>query len=228
MGPSPNVIRGKIKSLGVLILRRSDLKNVNARGFCIAAFPLPVIVFGSKSPAAQAFTLAHEFAHILLQTSAIVGQMTSAGGDANVRRVEEWCNRFAGAFLLPAPSLNHFFPIPAAPLPEIPDTRLDEIAARFGVSPHAALVRLVQLRYVRPSFYWEVKKPEFDELERRYKSFGRAKFYGSRYRNALGQLYTSLVMEAWDADRITNHNAAEFMGIKNLAHLKDIREDYEG
>jgi Zn-dependent peptidase ImmA (M78 family) len=223
----PNVIRGKIESLGVLTLRRSDLKNVDARGFCIAVFPLPVIVFGSESPAAQAFTLAHEFAHILLQTSAISGQMTLVGGEANARRIEEWCNRFAGAFLLPARSIHHFFPAPPAPLFEISDIRLDEIASRFGVSRHATLIRLVQLRYVRPSFYWEVKKPEFDEQERKYKSFGRARFYGSRYKNALGQLYTSLVMEAWDADRITNHNAAEFMGIKNLAHLRDIREDYE-
>jgi hypothetical protein len=33
-------------------------------------------------------------------------------------------------------------------------------------------------------------------------------------------------MEAWGTDRITNHNAAEFMGIKNLRHLNDIRQHF--
>ena len=50
---------------------------------------------------------------------------------------------------------------------------------------------------------------------------------GTRYKNKLGNLYTSLVMQAWTAGRITNHNAAEFMGIKNLQHLRDIRSEYQ-
>jgi transcriptional regulator with XRE-family HTH domain len=173
----PNLIRDKIESLGILTLRRSDLKHYGVRGFCISEFPLPVIVFTSESPNAQVFTLGHELAHVLLRQSAISGAMPQHGGDPNVRRVEEWCNKFAGAFLMPRSTMLARYPIPNIPREEI-------------------------------------------------RSFRRAKFYGRKYISSLGTLYTSLVLEALNTGRITNHNAAEFMGIKNLAHLHDIREDF--
>ena len=71
----PTVIRDKIESLGVLTLRRSDLKRYGVRGFCIAEFPLPVIVFTSESPNAQAFTLVRELGHVMLRQSAISGSI---------------------------------------------------------------------------------------------------------------------------------------------------------
>jgi hypothetical protein len=85
----------------------------------------------------------------------------------------------------------------------------------------------VHLRYVAAKYYWEVKKPQFDKVEREYKRFGRATYYGSRYKSQLGKLYTGLVLEAWSSGRLTNHNAAEFMGIKNFKHLHDIRDNFQ-
>ena len=32
--------------------------------------------------------------------------------------------------------------------------------------------------------------------------------------------------EAWSSGRITNHNAAEYMGIKNFEHLYAIRDNF--
>lgn len=222
----PKLIRDKIESLGILTLKRSDLKRYGVRGFCIAEFPLPVIVFTSESPNAQSFTLCHELGHILVKQSAISGSITRRGGDPRVRKIEDWCNSFAAAFLMPRPTVLARYPIPNEPREFIADSTIDDMATYFGVSPHAMLIRLVELRYVDASFYWDVKKAKYDQQERDYRSFGRPTFYGVRYANSLGNLYTSLVMEAWDSGRITNHNAAEFMGIKNLAHLHDIREDF--
>ena len=88
------------------------------------------------------------------------------------------------------------------------------------------LVRLVNLGYVRASFYWSIRREEFLAEESQYKSRGRSKYYGSRYRTSRGDLYTGLVLEAWSNGMITNHSAAEFMGIKNLAHLDAIRERF--
>ncbi|PZR87630.1 MAG: hypothetical protein DLM68_08405 [Hyphomicrobiales bacterium] len=222
----PNLIRDKIESLGILTLRKSDLNRYQVGGFCIAEFPLPVIVFTSESPNAQAFTLGHELAHVLLRQSAISGAIPRQGGDPDVRRVEDWCNKFAGAFLIPRQTMLARHPIPNMPREAIPDSDISELAIYFGVSEHAMLVRLVELNYVDASYYWDVKKPIYNEEEKNFRAFGRPKFYGRRYASSLGTLYTSLVIEAWNAGRITNHNAAEFMGIKNLAHLHDIREDF--
>lgn len=90
------------------------------------------------------------------------------------------------------------------------------------------LLRLIELRYVADRFYWDEKRNEFLEAEQNYRSGGRSEYYGSRYRSSRGDLYTSLVLEAWNAGRITNHNAGEFMGIKNLRHLDDIRDRFGG
>ncbi len=222
----PSVIRTKIESLGVLTLRRSDLKRYGVRGFCIASFPLPVIVFTMESPNAQSFTLAHELAHVLLRQSAISGSIPREGGDAAIRKIEGWCNKFAAAFLIPRRTLLEKYPKPVARRNSIGDDEIASLAAYFGVSEHAMLVRLVELEYVRASFYWDIKLPLYSQEERDFRQFARPQFYGTRYSNALGPLYTALVIEAWNAGRITNHNAAEFMGIKNLAHLHDIREDF--
>ncbi len=222
----PRVIRDKIESLGVLTLRIPELKRYGIRGFCIAKFPLPVVVFTSESPNAQSFTLAHELGHVLLRQSAISGNIPRQGGDIKARQIEDWCNRFAAALLIPRSTVLARYPIPNAPKEVMPDTQINELAAYFGVSSHAMLIRLVELRYVKASYYWDVKKVEYEKEEREYKAFGRPKFYGRRYTNLLGRLYTALVMEAWESGRITNHNAAEFMGIKNLAHLNDIRRNF--
>jgi hypothetical protein len=93
----------------------------------------------------------------------------------------------------------------------------------MSVSEHAMLIRLVHLGYVAPAYYWKVKRPEFDRQEEMYKGGGRSAYFGSRYRARQGDLYTGLVLEAWANDRITNHKAGEFMGIRNLEHLNAVR-----
>ena len=32
--------------------------------------------------------------------------------------------------------------------------------------------------------------------------------------------------EAWSSGNITNHHAAQYMGMKNIKHLDDIRKEY--
>jgi Zn-dependent peptidase ImmA (M78 family)/DNA-binding XRE family transcriptional regulator len=222
----PTLLRQHFESLGILTLRRSDLKTLGIRGICLAEFPLPVIVFRSEAPAAQAFTLAHELAHVVLRQSAITGPKTRA---YDRQPVERWCDLFAAALLMPADLVRAIFgDPPRRPAESIDDEKLKRLANNLRVSPHAMLIRLVHLGYVQPSYYWDVKKPQFDAAEGEYRSGGRSEYYGSRFRSSLGDLYTRLVLEAWSSGRITDHNAVEYMGIpnKNLAHLYAIREKF--
>jgi Zn-dependent peptidase ImmA (M78 family) len=218
----PTILRKKFSVAGVLTFKRSELKKLSIRGICIFADPLPIIIFGNESPAAQAFTLSHELAHIILGGSGIIGPMRK-----NSSPTEKWCDQFAASFLMPKSAVREVVgPMPNVPASEISDDELSKYSRHFSVSEQAMLIRLVHLGYVRESFYWNVKKSKFDHVEENFKQFGRGEYYGTRYRNTLGDLYTGLVLEAWNSDRITNHNAAEFMGIKNLSHLYDIREHF--
>jgi Zn-dependent peptidase ImmA (M78 family)/DNA-binding XRE family transcriptional regulator len=222
----PGTLRDKIEQLGILTLKRSDVRHWGVRGFCIAENVLPVILFSKESPNAQAFTLGHELAHVLIQQSAISGSIPKTGGEPKAREIEEWCDRFAAALLMPADKVGEWIKDVPVVGRAISDENLLAAAEYFGVSRHAMCIRLMHLGYVSQRFYWEDKKPQFDEEERRYRSFGRPKFYGRRYVGSLGNLYTSLVIEAWNGGRITNHTAAEFMGISNFVHLKNIRDDF--
>jgi Zn-dependent peptidase ImmA (M78 family) len=218
----PGILREKFATAGVLTFRRSELKKLGIRGICIFADPLPIIIFGNESPAAQAFTLSHELAHVALGDSGIIGPVRK-----NSSPTEKWCDQFAASFLMPRGALRETVgAMPNSPADAISDEELSKFARYFSVSAHAMLIRLVHLGYVNESFYWNNKKSKFDTEEANFKQFGRAPYYGTRYRNTLGDLYTGLVIEAWNSGRITNHNAAEFMGIKNLSHLYDIRERF--
>ena len=227
----PNILRANFEKYGVIVLKNSDIGRLRTRGLCLFSEPLPIIIFGSESPSAQAFTLSHEFAHILLKISAISNPTTSSfenDSQAEKERVEGWCNRFAAAFLIPKKNLAEDFAIPSdLPATSIEDCELERLSRKYAVSPHAILIRLVNLGYVDSSYYWRHKRPIFIQQEDSYKNFGISPYYGSRYRTSKGNLYTGLVLEAWSSGRITNHNAAEFMGIKKITHLNDIRDHFE-
>ncbi len=224
----PDIIRRHVEKLGVIVARSTGLLEHQARGLCIAEHPLPTIVYCSKEyPAPQAFTIAHELGHILLNESGIIGEYSKAEGKGEKHTIERWCNRFAGAFLIPESALKNLVSKPQSPLKSIDDESLRRVANYFGVSDHAALVRLTELHYVAPNYYWETKRAEFIAIESKPRG-GRSKYFGSRYSSSVGALYTGLVLEAWNLGRITNHNAAEFMGIKNLQHLSDIRKNFVG
>lgn len=218
------LLRKKIEDFGVMVLRHSGLKALRVRGLCIANFPLPVIVYANEAPAPQAFTIAHEFAHVLLKAGGISGKRTKKYEEQSV---EKWCDRFAAAFLMPASMLVAYLgDKPAQPHAGIKDENLAELAKLLRISPHATLIRLVNLGYVAGDYYWNVKRAEFEAQDAAYKGPPiKPKFFGVRYRTAMGPLYTGLVLSAWDNGILTNHNAAEYMGIKNLAHMDDLRKD---
>lgn len=223
----PKLMRNALERLGILVLKESQLSKYGVRGLCIFASPLPVIVYGAEAPAAQAFTMAHELGHIILKQSAISGPPSAQDDATPEKQIERWCDKFAAAFLVPSGSLNDIWTKPNSPLAEIGDDQLSNLARRFSVSQHAMLLRLMQLGYVENDFYWKIKRSQFLKQEANLKSGGRSDYYGSRYKSSLGDMYTGLVLEAWNADNITNHKAGEFMGIKNLRHLNDIRDKFQ-
>lgn len=224
----PTLIRSAFERLGVLVLRRTDLGDYGARGISIAQFPLPTLVYGNEAPAGQSFTLAHELGHILLKQSAISGPPSARETDTQAKAVERWCDQFAGAFLIPASAMAERWAMPNEPMPRLGDDSLAGLANAFRVSRHAMLIRLVDMGYVDADFYWNVKRAEFLAAEAKYRRArgGIAPYYGTRFINSHGNLYTGLVLEAWSQEAITNDSAARFLDIKNLSHLDDIRREF--
>ncbi len=223
----PTIIRRKIEQMGILVLKQGSITKLGVRGICLFAEPLPTIIFGNEAASAQAFTLIHELGHVLLGQSGISGSPQFREGNiSGGRAIESWCSRFAAAFLIPSDALATFVKPPAEAADDFRLDLLAELSKAFSVSRHAMLIRLVDLHYVKPSFYWKKMRPIFTKEEEEHDSFGRPSYYGKRYVSSHGEFYTGLVLEAWGRGQISAHNAAEFMGIKNLKHLIEIREDF--
>lgn len=221
----PQVLRSHLERLGILVLKQGGIQQLGIRGICIFDPVLPVIVYGNEAPGAQAFTMAHELGHIVLRQSGVSGP-PRMGGKVGLRLIETWCNKFAAAFLMPKELIVADVGQVGPAQDTITDERLKALSDRYAVSRHAMLIRLVCLGVVKSRFYWFVKRPQFLAEEQEFRAFGRPRYYGQRYRSSRGDYYTSLVLEAWAMGRISNHNAAEFMGIKKLSHLDDIRANF--
>lgn len=225
----PNILRSRMEEIGILVLRENALTKFGVSGMTIVQTPLPIIVYATEAPARSSFTLMHEFAHIVLRESAISGPERDRSGATHERRVERWCDKFAAAFLAPKAALEELRgPPPEHPRENIDDETLAAIARHFKVSQHAMLIRLVDLGYVDPDFYWRIKRPQFLADERMWKSKGIAKIWVSRIWNQFGHTYTGLVLEALGTGRIQAHQAQRFLGISKPAHLATIRQEFGG
>lgn len=220
----PERLRAKMSEAGILVLRKSGLRAIGVRGICLFAKPLPIVVYhAQESPGAQAFTLAHELGHVALKSRAFSGLPVRRDSDLSI---EKWCNQFSASFLIPATIISEFIPRPNEPAAAIDFEVLDGLAAAFSVSSHAMLIRLVTLKYVKSDFYWNTARADFLAAEAEYKSPPMRSKYHTRYKNSLGNFYTGLVLEAWGNGAISGHNAAEFLGIKNVRHLADIHSSF--
>lgn len=225
----PNILRGRMDDFGILVLRENALAKFGVSGLTIVQFPLPIIVFAAEAPARSVFTLMHEFAHIVLRESAISGLERSRDGVTRERQVERWCDKFAAAFLSPKSAVEDLRGLPpAVPAKFIDDMTLAAIANHFKVSQHAMLIRLVDLGYVSPDYYWGVKRPQFLADEAKWKNKGIAKVWASRVWNQVGLLYTGLVLEALGTGKIRPHQAQALFGVSNPAHLAAIRQEFGG
>lgn len=155
--------------LGVLVMisgvvlsnTRRRLDPAEFRGFALADRRAPLVfVNGSDTKAAQMFTLAHEFAHLWLGTSALSN--ASARPDGAHGPEEVWCNAVAAEFLVPLADLRQQ-PDLAEPL----DVAVRRLTRRFKVSSLVILRRLLdEGRLTRGQFdiAWQAERERLDEL----------------------------------------------------------------
>lgn len=220
-------LREAVEAFGVMTLKSSRLASIGARGICLSADPLPVIIIGADAPTAQSFSLLHELGHVLIGESGVSGSYMAPRPDVDTAAaVENWCNEFASCFLIPEEALSEIEAKPKMPRADYDLDRLKGIARFFGVSRHAALIRLINLGYVRSDFYWKTARAIFLEEEKNFKQFGRSKYYAARYISRFGKFYIGLVLEAFTRGIISAHNASEYIEVKNLQHFIDIRREF--
>ncbi len=180
---------------GVLVVRQ-PVPDPGVRGFLLPHDEVPAIyVNSSEHPRAQAFTIVHEFAHLLLQV-------------ANRERSDEeaWCDELAGTVLMPENDFREQFAVCEA---MDPLARSCALADWFGVSPYAAAVRARRLGLLDARDVVAVRD--------RSVASGSPSPGGNGNRTKVAKLsptFTDLVLAAADSSAVTLSTASHLLKTK--------------
>lgn len=216
--------RDATERAGILVFQARDVEVEEMRGFSISSRPLPTVVLNIKDAAtARNFSLLHELAHVMLDRGGLC-VLEERGPQTDIRRIEAYCNHVAGATLLPAAS---FLKEPEAPhqaVNEIPDDAIQALSRRYGASREAVVRRFVILNLVSAAFY-QRKRNEYarENADRRTRvRKGGFALPSTMAWTTRGKLFTRLVLQSYDDERITSSAVAEHLGVR-LKWLDRIR-----
>ena len=218
-----NAWKGAAERAGVLVFQTENLPISEARGFSVALFPLPVVVLNSKeSPKGRIFTLMHELAHIALRAGGVCDLHEDSRSKREPDRVEVFCNRVAGATLVPGESLGAtLVALELSEEREWLEPSLRKLADRYSISTDAALRSLVQAGRYPAELYgnrhaafakaWDARKPKSGPVP--------------YYRRALGwsgRRFARMAITAYDDQRISSADLTEFLRVK-IKQVEQIR-----
>ncbi len=210
--------RSVIEAAGTFVLL-NNFPLTDCKGFTIYdARESPIIVVSKheKLDVARAFTLVHEYAHLILREPGL-----SDHDDRNP--VEAWCNRFAAAFLMPRNAIRQLVGVwPNQPR----DWTLDDIrnwALRLKVSQQALALRFEALGLAAAGFFGRIRAQQAHIPARRAEKGGD---YVNTQVNELGDRFTDTVLSARATDRIAPAEAAEILAIRPV-HFERVRRQID-
>jgi len=186
----------------------------DARGFSMSdEEPFTLVVSSSDAVQARIFTLFHEYGHLLLREPGVCLPKPESGGGGPHAGVEQWCNRFAAALLVPAAALGSVL---GTQEPIRTEERLFEAIRegekRFRVSQQVVLRRMLDAGLA--------SKPSFQRAMNRLLSQVPArKARGGHVEPAKkclaenGHLFTSLVLEGRARGVVNYSDVADYLDL---------------
>jgi Zn-dependent peptidase ImmA (M78 family) len=221
-----NAWKNGMERVGVLVFHFEGVEVTEARGFSHPEFPLPfVAVNGKDSPLARAFTLLHEYCHLLINAGGVCDTVERTKVRGEDDSIETFCNHVAGAALVPSMSLlNHPLVRRHRDAESWEDWELRELSVSFKASREVVLRRLLILGRASRVFYEQYR----EQLLRQPHKKKPFRFpYPRRVLRRIGQPYARTVIGAYYADRITGNELADYLGA-SLKHLPAIEALLEG
>ena len=224
-------LRQAIEKKGVLIFVSNGYagawqipKESQVRGFSLffSTFPI-ILVRKQRSNGAQAFTLIHELAHLLLHRESFIDDELDLHSQEGR---EQHANRVAGNLLVPDAYLEQ---VGMAGLREADveayDNYLREYASQWCVSPEVILRRLVDEQLMPRERY------------RAYRAWKRALPVpegpegGFRYRHnepmrMFGKPYVGAVLDALHTNQISLARASRYLDNLKIGHIRRLEERY--
>ncbi len=202
--------RTAIEQHGVFTLQL-PIAGGEVKAFSLSGEPPVIVLNQSDFVRSRVFSVMHEYAHVLLGSGAICIPGSGRKAMEQSPEVERFCNRFAGAILVPGPALrqNHLAQ-EIRHSTTVPDNAtLERLAAHFHVSWAVVWYRLRHLGLIGQTMFskkWE----DWDSYPPRRP--GRpARTHGERTLSTYGALLSTLVLSAADRSVITTADAAHYL-----------------
>ncbi len=210
--------RAAIEGLGILVMQEGPVPVEQMRGFASIEPPeIPAIFVNNKDdPRARAFTVVHEFGHIVL----------SGRGEPIGEPTERWCEEFAGQVVMPT---NWF--AEAFHSSEATSTlgRVEDMARVFGVTPLAAAVRVSRTGLITR----DEAAATIAQIQRRWKGGdendegGGGSYYVNQVAR-FGPSYLRLVFTALDTQAVTLPTASALLDGVKVKYFEPLRDRLEG
>lgn len=199
--------RDVLEKHGVFVFKDA-FKDEECSGFCLYDDVFPVIyINNSQAKIRQIFTLFHELAHLLFRTGGIDlrhDYVRKLKGDN--RRIEVFCNKFAGEFLVPTEDIKSQIRNQT-----IDDDLLTRLAKKYSVSREVILRKCLNLNHITNASY-EAKVREWNE-ERLIRGklgpggnpyYTKGAYLGSHYiETAFGKYYQGDISKSQLADYLS-------------------------
>ena len=226
-----------LEARNVLVFQTGDVDPDEMRGLSLSESILPAIVLNGKdAPRARVFTLMHELGHLMLHEGGLCDPVRTAATPRSLEeRIETFCNRVAGAALVPRDALLEDSRVRSVTRStEWTDDTIRKLADRFAVSREVVLRRLLLFERTTPAFY-QRKREEYQaayfaslarERENRKPGDGGPSVSVMTVRDN-GRRYTRLVLEALRRDQISYADVSDYLGVR-LKHLEAIASAVQG
>lgn len=172
-----------------------------------------ILVNARDVPGRRAFTMTHEYAHLLAETSPTVC-------DLNLDVHEErFANRFARSFLMPASDVKNAFQKRGYSATTLTAKNLGSLARRYRVSLEAMGRRLEELQLIRAG----TTDSFIQEWEARPRRYRRPK--APTWQRRLGDTFVTNALDAYSEGHISIGKLAEYLGLDLRKAMDIVKED---
>ncbi len=205
---------------GVLVFQSTKSSLDEMRGYSIAEFPFPIVVVNRKdTPAARIFTLFHEMAHLMLRSSGICDLDPATQRIPADEATETFCNRVAGAVLVPRDHLLSLDIVNAHDGDNWDDNEIADLARLYSVSREVVLRRLLTFNLTNDRFY-RLKRSQYQaQIDKLREDEEREEKQGfvppsTNVISTTGRPFVRTVLEALDSQQITTVDACQYLRVK--------------
>lgn len=213
--------RRSLEKLNVLVFQ-TKFPLEEARGFSLSDRKIPVIVLNiSDSVNPRIFTIFHEYAHIMLGQTGICIPTEAPTEFEQHDQAEEFCDTFAGAFLVPESSIiedsivlnirKDFY---------IDEDAIKQLVNKYKVSQYVILRRLLSCNLITKANYYDYLN-NIEIPVRKKPKRGPSVARKSIAQN--GILFTSLALSAVNHGYINYSDLSDYLNI-NLKYLDSVEK----